>query len=616
MSDETPKSEPNLAPTWLRYAALASSSLGLAIFVWWTAIASYPNTQTGDGQYFHRLLEAGRVSFSHYRELPLWNPYECGGVPLWDNPQSIVAAPLAWLTWIFGTTWTMKIWYVTHCAAGYACMWILARNELKLSRVASFIAGAAWAYCGFHIHHESGGHAAFVSFQYFPLALYFWRRAEKDLRHAVGLGLVLAMTILEGGVLPLTYLAVLLGVETLTRVWPVKRLIPIARAAGVVLLVALTVGAVRFLPVIDQLRSHTRDFGPDFDALQWSTFRDMFLIRQHPRAVPGQQYVWTEYGTYLGPIVLLFALVGMILGGTETLWIVALLVVSMLIMIGHQGKMAPWAILHEYVYPFKEMRVPSRFRAPTAMSIVMLAAIGFDRAKTWIQKHVERTDWRQACMTALTIVGVLGAADVVSMATMLVIEHASTDRPETNVTPSARLYYGGNDSAPFIDQPKQNRGRIGCYDPWGFGEGAPLWEGDVPQARAIDDGAIVEVANRTQNTFTIDVDVKRPSRIRINSTYDKGWHTDVGTTANQAKELVLDLPAGKYQVHLKYWPKTFTLGLILSILGIAGTVWFFRRENRRRAKAVEALAPLTSPSIPPPSDASNNGGDPSEDKRE
>jgi len=195
---------------------------------------------------------------------------------------------------------------------------------------------------------------------------------------------------------------------------------------------------------------------------------------------------------------------------------------------------------------------------------------------------VKRADWADAVRAALVIAGVLGAADVVSMSTMLVMEHAASAEPSRPVTPSPRLYYGGADSAQFIDQPKQNRGRIACYDPWAFGEGAPLWEGDVPQARADGPGASIEAVTRTQNTFTIDVDAKEPARIRLNTTYDKGWRTDVGAVGDDKKQLVVDLPPGRHDVHLKYWPRTLTLGFVLTFLGIAATVAYFVRLARKR----------------------------------
>src|SRR5207247_949667 len=162
-------------------------------FAWYPMLAQYPATQAGDGQFYHRMIEAARASVVRWHELPLWNAYECGGLPLWDNPQGVPGAPLMWLTLLIGTTRTIEVWYVVHSAAGFVCMWLLARSELRLSRGAAFVAAASWAFCGFHNQQYVGGHLTFVPYLFFPLAVLFWRRAESDLRMAVGLGLLVAL---------------------------------------------------------------------------------------------------------------------------------------------------------------------------------------------------------------------------------------------------------------------------------------------------------------------------------------------------------------------------------------------------------------------------------------
>jgi uncharacterized membrane protein YfhO len=100
---------------------------------------------------------------------------------------------------------------------------------------------------------------------------------------------------------------------------------------------------------------------------------------------------------------------------------------------------------------------------------------------------------------------------------------------------------------------------------------------------AVDEGAVVEVANRTHNTFTIDVDAKRPARILVNSGYDRGWQSDVGTVVEDKQLLAVDLPPGRHKVHLRYWPRRLTLGLWLSVLGLLGSLAFLYRADLREA---------------------------------
>ncbi|WP_394824066.1 hypothetical protein [Pendulispora albinea] len=573
--------EPPIASLRVRAAILGSLAVVMSTLAWYTMLGAYPRTQQGDGMTFHKTIDAARVSVLRYHELPLWNPYECGGIPLWDNPQQVAAAPLAWPALIVGTTAAMYFWYVIHGAFGFLSMWLLCRYELRASWMAAFIGSCAWAFNGFHQHHYSGGHLAFVAFEYFPLAILLWRRAEADLRAAVGLGVLVAWMFYEGAVYPLPHLALFLGAETLTRAWPARRLLPIARAAAVVLVVGFVLGAARILPVLAQIRAHARELGVEGDVLRGKTFLRMFLARHHEREVPGQEYVWTEYNTYLGPIILVLALVGIALAGLRYAWIYALLALAVALMFGHFAHLAPWSILKGHVFPFKEMRVPSRFRCETSLFLAMFAAIGLDELREMIRSRTKSIEHATAAGTLLVALACIGVGDMLSVS-LSWIETRFTNPSAGKVVPAAHLYYGGPRLATFIDQPQQNRGELDCWDEWGFSAGAPLWQGDLPQARGATSDVVVEAVNRTQNTFTMDVTAANAGRVLVNSAYDRGWRTDTGTLLEVDKQLVLELPAGRHHVRLHYWPHGLTLGFVLTLMGIAATTAYFVWERRRR----------------------------------
>lgn len=576
-----PTQQVDIAPRWMRALALGLLAFALSILAWWPMFAAYPATQAGDGAFFHKSLEAIRISLVRWHELPQWNPYDCGGAPLWANPQLPAAAPMIWPIVSLGTLRTVHLWYVGHSAIGFAGAWLFARSELRVGRAAAFFAATAWAFCGFHQQHYHGGHLAFVGFLYFPLALLFWRRAEASATAAVLLGLLVAWTMLEGGIYPLPHLAVILAVETLTRLRSRARLVAIVRAAAIVLVVALFVGGIRFLPVMSELRAHKRPLPEEHDLVQWTTLKDMFLVRTHERGVLGQEYVWPEYGAYLGPIVLALAVVGVVLCGIEDLWLLLLLVFSFALMLGHLGKYAPWSFLKLHVYPFTQMRVPSRFRAEVSLFAIALAAIAVDRLPGALRRFLVRFQRTDLARTVLFGLAMIAAGDILSVGAMN-LQGAFTEATENYaIDVSPRFHYGGSPYVPLVDLARANRGRLQCWEEWAFGEGAPLWEGDVPQARP-EPGAKATVANvqRTQNTFTFDVVADAPATIQLNTVYDRGFRTNVGALRDVSKQLVLDVPSGRHHVRVAYRAPLLVPGAILSALGLLGVLLFFALRNR------------------------------------
>jgi hypothetical protein len=433
------------------------------------------------------------------------------------------------------------------------------------------------------MHHLSGGHAAFVGFEYMPAALWLWRLAEKSERAAIALGLLVALIAFEGGALPLLYIAVLLGGETLTRLGSVKRVLAIVRNGSIVLCVGVGVGAVRLFPVIDQLRSHKRPLPVDTDAMGLEALFDAFTNRRlgHMQHVPNLVYVWGEYGAYIGLFLLLLAVLGLFVAGRERAWMAALLALSIALMVGDHGPHSPWSILNRHVYPLKEMRVPSRFCAEASLFLLAYAAIAVDRLEALVLRIPKLpSPVAAAAQLVPAMIAIAAAGDVAGRGMQLVAEYAAVDTPQRkDVVPSQRLYLGGPGLAPHIDQPQQNRGRIQCYDPWAFYEGAPLWEGDVPQARSADEKSRVVRARRTQNTFTFDVEADAPARVLLNTSFDYNWRASVGAPVEHQKLLAVDVPAGNNHVVVRYRPRFLTFGAVVSIVSALAVYYALRRRR-------------------------------------
>jgi hypothetical protein len=229
------------------------------------------------------------------------------------------------------------------------------------------------------------------------------------------------------------------------------------------------------------------------------------------------------------------------------------------------------------------MRVGSRFRLILAMPIAAFMAYAIDRVPAMVRRWLGHPSLADAARVGLIGIGLMGAGDSAGLFTEI-LEYRFLDPAPAPVQASTRFYYGGSDLHPdFANQPRQNHAWLGCRAAWAYTANAAVWTGDVPQAKAVDDGAVVEVANRTHNTFTIDVDVKRPSRIHLNSAYERGWQSNVGTVVDDDQLLALDLPPGHHRVRLRYWPRRLTIGLWISLVGLVGSLAFLARKPLEEA---------------------------------
>jgi hypothetical protein len=187
--------------------------------------------------------------------------------------------------------------------------------------------------------------------------------------------------------------------------------------------------------------------------------------------------------------------------------------------------------------------------------------------------------WAHATWVALFGAALLCAGDVVGLGQEIMMFRFTSAKEVPGVR-APRFYYGGEGLASdFIDQPKQNRAYTGCrsYE-WSFHADAPVWTGDVPQARASGETGTIEQVSRTQNTFTVDVDARAPTRVLLNSAYDVGWQSTVGSVVDVSGQLAVDVPEGHHHLVARYWPRRLTLGFWLSGLTLLGALAFLARR--------------------------------------
>jgi len=555
----------------VQVAALVAFATLVAVYHWWPQIDSLPYTAELDGRYALQQLEIAKAAIRQYHEIALFNPYDCRGIPMWDHPESLTASPVVLLTTRLSSPETLVVWNVFHSAAGFLGMWFLARKELELDPMPSMVAACMWATSVAHTSQYAGAHSTLSPFLLAPWMLWLWRRAEADLRMAIALGAVIAFMVYEGATYPLPYCTLVVALETLTRVWPPRRLARVALAGVVTGVVGIGLSAARLFPLLVQLRSKQRP-GMDLDVDKIDTLYTldrMFLFREAKWStrLPEQQYVFGEYIAYVGWLALGLALVGFVLSlrGRHR-WFAGLAIVTLLLMLGHFAKWAPWTLLHKHAFPFKSMRVPSRFRLVFHLFLCGWVALAVQEVPRVFRSVARRQQHlSDGLRVALVAAALLAVGDAMGLGKGIIAAMHQAAGPR-QVDRAPRFHYSAGLSE-IIDMPRQNEAWLGCrsYE-WPSHQGAPVWTGDVAQVKPLQDGtATVSAIRRTVNTFRFHVEAPGPARVLLNSAHADGFRTSVGTVVEHEELLALDLPPGRHDVVVRYWPKGMTIGIWLSV---------------------------------------------------
>lgn len=559
---------------------------------------------TDDWRYFAGVWEASRVALQDFREFPSWNPFHCGGIVLFQDPQAPFPGPLFLLTYAWlPAALAMKLWLYLHLLAGALGARALVRDNGGNSSEQVLAAGVLTA-CGFCAEHFGGGHLSFTPFLLFPWLLWAHRRALAGAsRYAVLVAALLALCVYEGATYPLPLMFVGLAFDTLLRLGdPAARRAALTAVPTVGLLFPL-LAAPRLLPVMLYLKEHPR-LVPLDDSMTVAEVVQTWTVRQHERGFPGHVFVWPEYGDYIGWIPVGLLVVGVIAAlarrdarRRERLVNLGVFAALLWCALGNIPGFSLFGLLHELPL-YKSLRVPSRFLYPTTVLVALLIATTLGDARRWLETRRVR---RGIIGGFVALEALLAVAVCVDIAVTNSPRLQQGIDPEIPRGPASRAFHqtAGGDYWRWSTYAVRGVGTPTCYVPLEWGPSPGLWLGPEAQARLDPPSAgALSAFEWTPNSVRVQANLSRPARLVVNQNHESSWSTSTGTIDRSAPTLTVQLGAGRHDVRVRHRARGLGVGVGLGLLGVALSalaLWALRRDREAalrawiRARATAAL---------------------------
>lgn len=344
--------------------------------------------------YVHRLLTSG--------EIPLWNPYQLGGMPLLADAQvAVYYLPNLILDFLY---WGRDIPYesfealiVAHYAIGALLMYGFLRH-LQLQPTAALIGAIAFEFNGFFIGHR--GHYGMLSVVvWVPGVMWFLGRAWqaknrwRGLIWSLGAGLLLSQLFM-GGHPQLTFYSSLFiffyflyhwvpNREALREWWHqdwrgrwqhsiVQRVLNF----GVAGLIALGIAMVSLLPMFELLSLSLRNESTYAFSVQYPLMPRNFISLLIPEFL---DWSGTEFRIYAGIFTLVLAVVAWLVPERthrERHFFMIAFVVAVVMAMG--GFTAVQGLLYRYIPGFDSVRATARLFYFANIALAVLAAMGLD----------------------------------------------------------------------------------------------------------------------------------------------------------------------------------------------------------------------------------------------
>ncbi len=577
--------------------ALSAMSLFVSLAFWAPAFEHPTASGWGDWQWFHHMWEAGRIAIVRWHEAPLFDPYHCGGVPLWGNPQAQVFSPTFLLTAVpFGTTIGHKVFIVFHCLVGLAGMYAFVRHELKCGELASTYAAILFTTSGYFAWHGAGGHATFLAFYYAPLLLLCWRRSARDLRYSAAVAALMVLTVLEGGHYPFPYFVLWLTFDLVLRLGDPGR--P-KMLLGAVVAGALTglMGCWRFIPILIAISAHPHPV-IDTDSLTLDEILRLLTGRDQTMPLVGHQWMWPEYGAYVGWGALLLGAIGIGVGlrdamsvrprrrRSELVIMLAGLALFTLLTEGNASPHHPWPLLQQLPF-YRSIHVPSRWRLYIVFYLSLFCALAIDALERRTLKVDLRRPWHRflASLPILIVLGMIG--DVWSVTWPIVDRWDGPVIAEREPAEHFHLVTGRAYLQDYANYPSENVGTRECYDPVPWDISPMLWLGDELPARLAPDAAghVID-AGRTSLTMWAEVDLDEPGRVIFDQNYFPDFVSDDGEVVDDHGRLAIDVATpGAHRVLARYRPHDLPYVVSVSVVGALLALYLATRGRFRRRRA-------------------------------
>jgi hypothetical protein len=522
-------------------------------------------------------------SVRRFGELPLWNPWYCGGLYALGAPQARFAAPPFLLSLLFGPERAEPLAIFFFAIAGMegTYRWVHLRVP---SASAALRVAPIFALSGHFAVSVFRGWTNFFGFELVPwvlLGVTGAARGKMPTPRAIAVAAIAFAILLGfGGTFAAPIVAVAVALEALRILLeaPPSRRLRLVSILGVLASFLVTVAAVRLLPLAETLAAAPRimagtpSHGP---SAILAALVEPLQPKSSDIADPGTFYV--------GPLFLVLVA----LGGSDRKSARALVLVLLCVWLsaGYARKPPLFALLRALPV-FSALRYPERF----LWIAILFASEPAANALARIPRLGDGPRWRLGANLVLT--AMIGFTVYRQIGTFAGAVHArDLGALAEREAPEAR-----DTGEPGFRQARGNRwlaahaaalgtGSLSCWETHPVVM-SPELRGDLAEEEYLTDPA-AGTARRTRwtpNRIVVAVRLTRAARLRVNQNWHPGWRASVGTVVSDDGALAVDLPPGEHEVVLRFVPTSAMAGIAVTVAALVALVLLTRGGPPFRAR--------------------------------
>jgi hypothetical protein len=554
----------------------------------------------------HRYLVTKTILRFH--QFPFWNPYSCGGHPVWGGFETATVVVSPWFPFYMTMTLAhaLRVEIFGSALISAAGTWLLAGRFTRSPMARAFVV-VAFAVNGRWALQITAGHTWHLVYAWMPWALYLFDRAigadatrgVPRRRDLVLTALVLALMVYGGGIYPLPHAAAVMALYSAFLAVQLRSFRPILVCAATGLL-AVGLSAAKLFPIVEVLLRFPRLVDSP-ETMDLTTFVHSLTSHDqdmNSRPANTSHWGWHEWGMYVGWAVVVIVTIGCLWGrGLRESPLKWVGLIALILGFGSFDPYAPWPLLR-HLPVFKSQHVPSRWMYPALLLLLVVTASVLERmlrragpVRAWLEiAMVPAVAW-----LAYDIASVARQPMAHTFANQMpaVTESTGPFRTEVHIPPE--MNYAPDWAPPSLPAEMANIGTIDCgtfpmfhnyvRDRNGrapglgaHGRGDPAYKGEAFIADGVGQATISSFA---PNAIEVEVTGAQPGEhVVLNQNWDGGWTADGMPAMNWSDTVATQLHAPTARITFRYRPRSFVAGLVCALATLAGIV-FVSRFTRR-----------------------------------
>jgi len=536
-------------------------------------------------------LMSARDAILREHQLPLWNPYYCGGIPLLGYAESMFASPVFLPILALGV---VGVRLATYLATVFGMMgfYLLARH-LGMGRISSFLPPLIFLLnTQFQAKLYFGGIGGVYPAVFIPWVILYYLKACESSKYLPLAALSLGLMFLSGSQLYPFYLLIFLSAYALVRSSVTVTLRPLVVLALLGLL-GFSLAAFKLVPNYEFLSINARSFpglveGYSVRMLEYALLMKPelnYILYYH---LPEQMWGWHEYTAYIGYMPILLALLGAVSGFREKIPFAAAALLMLVLSMGHQF---PGFSLWDAV---RNLPMLSSSRVPERM--ILLAFVGVSVLAGYGLTMLEKRSKALAIMLLLFM-----AYDLIDANKVLVdITFSSSTSEQYWVgKPRQESFYQEVHPQDALSAVFRNVGDVNCYS--GFDRITqspviPKYINDVANPAYRGEAFLLygrgssNLTYFSHNVIDVDLNLSGDDILIINQNYYPGWRVFYGGTLrgtyNGNGLIAVDMHPGLKSLRAFYLPDSLLIGICLTFASASMLVLMIRRGLHSRLDAI------------------------------